>query len=149
MQNWEEMWSWFQDTRVWPFPSPTPSAPLERGTPLSDMKLTGFCFRRKMTEQSSRFLPTLPPLHQTLFSIHLQWGLLILQVSVEILLGSPPPNQVRVPSYNPGVPTQRTFVLRVFLVLWELLENRTWSPSPLRLRSLERYLAQNKSLFIY
>lgn len=55
MQIWEEMWSWPQDTGAWPFPPPSPRAPLKWGAPLSDRKLTSFCFRRKMTDQSSGY----------------------------------------------------------------------------------------------
>ena len=38
--------------------------------------------------------------------------LLILQFTVEILLGSPFQIQVRFPSYNPGVPTETTFCFK-------------------------------------
>ena len=51
MQSWEGMWSWPQDTRVWPPPQdpvPTPRSLLDRGTPLSEMKLIYLHFRREM-----------------------------------------------------------------------------------------------------
>lgn len=60
----------------------------------------------------------------------------------------PTPKLGEVPLLQLMVPTQITFDVRSWLLLWEFLESRTWSP-PLFLWSLAQYLAQKRGLNKY
>lgn len=146
MQSWGGMWSWLQDTRVWPPPrpcyNPKISAWQRHSSKWDEIDLSPFqkrnarmvlgVFAHTGSSTSDTFLCPSAAL------------VLILQVTVETLLGSPPQNQVRFPSYNPGVPTEATFCFKSLFTALGAPWEKTWSP--FIFKPLEFFLQRRRGL---